>query len=133
MNQHIPIVSREDVVRIVAREFPPDQIPQVLSALSAYGTESYHREVDRVHLDILKIANGKLDRIIQETENACCDYRDTMVSAEYPNYGRKMFKLDKLSPEERNGIIDSDKDQYESWLHRKSHKEGEQGMAGQPA
>jgi hypothetical protein len=120
MDQHTPTVTREDVVRVVAREFPPDQISQVLSILSSYGTESYHREVDRVHLDILKLASGKIDRIVRETENACCDYRDTMVSAEYPNYGRKMFKLDKLSPEERNRIIDADRDQYESWLHRET-------------
>jgi len=55
---------------------------------------------------------------MNETENACSDYRDTMLSAEYPHYGRKMFHIDKLPPDERQQIIDADKDQYEAWLHK---------------
>jgi len=118
MGQHIPDVSRADVERVVARDFPPEQVPQVLAAISTYGTESYHREVDRVHLDILKLAAGEFEQIARETENACCDYRDTMLAAEYPNYGKKMFRIDKLPHEERKRIIDADKEQYESWLNR---------------
>ena len=127
MGQHIPDVSRADVERVAARDFPAEQVPQVLIALSSYGTESYHREIDRVHLDILKLAAGEFDRIAQETDNACCDYRDTMLAAEYPNYGKKMFRIDKLPLEERKRIVEADKDQYESWLHR-TETEGEQGV-----
>ena len=131
MSQHIPSVSRADVERIAARDFPPHQVPQVLKALSFYGTESYHREVDRVHLDILKLVAGEFNQIAQETENACFDYRDTMVAAEYPNYGRKMFGIDKLPPAQRKCIIDADKGQYEAWLSRKTNQ-GEQGAAPNP-
>ena len=120
MNQHIPSVNRADVERIVARDFPTDLHPRVLQALSAYGAESYQREAHRVHLDILKLADGDMARVVQETENACCDYRDTMLSAEYPNYGRKMFHIDKLLSDERKRIIDADKEQYEAWLHRET-------------
>ena len=127
MGQHIPDISRADVVRIAARDFPAEQVNQVLTALSSYGTESYHREVDRVHLDILKLAAGDFDRIAQETDNACCDYRDTMLAAEYPNYRKKMFRIDKLPPEERKRIVKADKNQFESWLHR-TETEGEHGI-----
>lgn len=125
MDQHIPTVDRADVERIVARDFPPELRPKVLQVLSTYGTESYQREPHRVHLDILKLAGGDLARVVQETENAGCDYRDTILSAEYPNYGRKMFHIDKLPPLERDRIIEADKQQYESWLHRRE-TQGEQ-------
>jgi hypothetical protein len=125
MDQHIPSVDRADVERVVARDFPPELRSQILQALSAYGTESYQRESHRVHLDILKLAGGDLARVIQETENAGCDYRDTILSAEYPNYGRKMFHIDDLPPLERDRIIEADKQQYEVWLHRRE-TQGEQ-------
>ena len=117
MDQHIPSVDRADVERIVARDFLPELRPLVLQALSAYGTESYQREPHRVHLDILKLAGGDLARVVHETENAGCDYRDTILAAEYPNYGRKMFHIDDLPPAERDRIIEADKQQYEAWLH----------------
>jgi len=69
-------------------------------------------------LDILKLAGSDLARVVQETENAGCDYRDTIVSAEYPNYGRNMFHIDKLPPLERDHLIEADKQQYDAWLHR---------------
>lgn len=118
MNQHIPNVSRDDVERIAAREFSHDQAPQILEALASYGTESYQPEVDRVHLDILKLSNGNFDRLIREIDNARCGYRDTMMTAEYPNYGKKMLHIDKLPPEERKKIIEDDKIQYETWLNK---------------
>lgn len=118
MNQHIPTVDRTDVERIVTRDFSPELRAQVLQALSAYGTEPYQREPHRVHLDILKLAGGDLARVVQETENAGCDYRDTILSAEYPNYGRKMFHIDELPQLERDRITEADRQQYEVWLHR---------------
>lgn len=125
MDQHIPTVDRADVERVVARDFPAALGQQVLQALSAYGTESYQREAHRIHLDILKLADGDLARVIQETENAGCDYRDTILSAEYPKYGRKMFHMDKLPPVEHDRIIESDKQQYEAWLHREKTQGGQ--------
>jgi hypothetical protein len=70
-------------------------------------------------LDVLKLAGGDLARVVRKTENAGCDYRDTILSAEYPNYGWKMFDIDDLPPLERDRIIEADKQQYEAWLHRR--------------
>ena len=121
MDQHIPTVDRADVERIVARDFPFDLRPQVLQALSAYGSEPYPGKPHRVHLDILKLADGDLARVVQETEKACGDYRDTIFAAEYPNcrpYRLKMFNDDMMPPDECQRIIDADKEQYEAWLHK---------------
>ena len=118
MSQHIPNVNRADVERVATRDFPADKVSQIFTLLSRYGIESYHQEIDRVHLDILKLADGDLDRVSQEVENACCDFRDTILAAEYPNYGKKMFQIDKFPPEERRSISNKDKEQYELWLRR---------------
>jgi hypothetical protein len=117
--QHIPTVSDKDVERIIIRDFSIDFHREVRQILSRYGVESYQREVDRVRLATLKLASGEIGQLIHEVENACCDYRDSILAAEYPAYGKKMFKIDSLSPKERKKIIDSDRDQYEKWLHKK--------------
>jgi len=41
-----------------------------------------------------------------------------LLSAEYPAYGKKMFRIDKLPEEERQKIIDADWQQYQEWLTR---------------
>jgi hypothetical protein len=38
--------------------------------------------------------------------------------AEYPNYTKKMFRIDRLSADEQNRIIEKDKAQYLAWLQR---------------
>lgn len=133
MRQHIPRVSRADVERIVARDFPSHQVSQVLKALSAYGRRTHHREVDRVHLDILKLAAGDMNRITRETENACGDYHDTMASAEYPNFGKKRFRIDipfgKMTSGELDRVIEADRDQYEAWLDRETNQGEQTGAA----
>jgi len=116
--QHIPSVNSEDVERIIKRDFPPDCQDEIRHILSAYGRDTFHQEINRVRLAVLKLASGKIDQLRREVENACCDYRDTLLVAEYPAYGRMMLKIDSLSPKERKKITDSDRDQYEEWLHR---------------
>jgi len=117
--QYIPTVSSEDVERIIIRDFSIDSHDEVRQILFRYGTESYQREVDRVRLAILKLASGDIGQLRHKLENACCDYRDTILAAEYPSYCKKMFKIDSLPPEERKKITDSDRDQYEKWLQRR--------------
>ena len=130
MSQHIPKVNRQDVERVIEREFVSEKRSEVCQLLGFYGRESFHREVDRVHIDVLKLADGDIEKLKREIEGACCDYRDTMLAAEYPNYAKKMFRIDKLPNDERKKIIDADREQYETWLHT-TKPDSEQGGAGQ--
>jgi hypothetical protein len=115
--QHIPSVSSLDVDRVVDRDFPRNLREEAKKILSRYGAEPFHREVDRVRLAALKLASGDLASLRHEVENACCDYRDTLLAAEYPAYAKKLSRMDSLSAEERKKITDADRDQYENWLH----------------
>ncbi len=116
--QHIPQVDRSDVERVIRRDFGAQALAEVSSVLDLYGKEGFHREIHRVHLDVLKLAGGNLAQLKKEVESACCDYRDTMVAAEYPNWGNNMLRIDTLSEEERKRISEADRDQYEAWLRR---------------
>jgi hypothetical protein len=41
----------------------PDQDPQdILTVLDRYGAESYHQEIARVHLAVLMLSAGQLDK-----------------------------------------------------------------------
>src|SRR5262245_64012452 len=42
--------------------------------------------------------------------------------AEYPNYMKKAFHIEKLSDGEKAKIIEKDKNQYLAWLHGRSNK-----------
>ena len=129
MNQHTPDVNRSDVERVIRRDYPNEDFDEISRMLEAYGRKEYHREVDRVHLDILKLADGKKEKIEWQVEEACCDFRDVVLCAEYPNYGKKMFRIDKLPEEEKEKLIIVDRDQYEAWLHKIEPK-SEPGRGG---
>ena len=86
--------------------------------LDEYGKESWQREVHRVRLAVLKLAAGDIVRLRHEIEGAKRDYRDVLGPAEYPGYGKRMFRIDKLAPEEQKRIIEADWRQYQEWLTR---------------
>ncbi|HEY2572879.1 MAG TPA: hypothetical protein VGH65_02380 [Verrucomicrobiaceae bacterium] len=86
--------------------------------LAEYGPESWHREVDRVRLAILKLAGGNVEKLRQEIEVAKRDYRDVLAPAEYPNHGKYPLGVNKLPPEEQRCIIESDWRQYQDWLRK---------------
>jgi len=116
--QPIPTVTPVDVERVIRRDFPTDQFADALNILDEYGKQQWERGSDRVQLAILKLAAGSLERLRYHTESAKSDYRDVLLSAEYPAYGKKMFRIDKLPEEERQKIIDADWQQYQEWLTR---------------
>lgn len=118
MDQPVPQVSEADVTRIVAREFPPDQVTGVQGMLAEYGTKDWHREVPRVRLAILKLAQGDLRKLRAALKTADQDYRDVLSYAEYPGY------FVSISPSEpdatkRARAASSDWEQYTAWLTRK--------------
>src|SRR5450432_1669775 len=116
MNQPTPRVSRSDVERVVRRDFPAEAVAEVLASLEEYGTEDFHREKERVHLAVLKLASGSPEKLRYEVEGAKCDYRDVLGPAEYPGYSKKTFRIDRLSEEEKKRLIDGDWKQYQDWL-----------------
>lgn len=118
MEQPTPTVTRADVERVVRRDFPPEQFDSVMSVLAEYGGESWHRELHRVQLAVLKLAAGSLDDLRREIETAKRDYRDVLAYAEYPAYMKKTFRVSQLPADEQRKIIDEDWRQYETWLKK---------------
>lgn len=45
-------------------------------------------------------------------------YREIISEAEYPFYTKKMFRIDKLTGQEKADIIEKDKKQYLNWFNR---------------
>ncbi len=110
MMQPTPRVSRDDVERIIRRDFPADQFANVSAVLDEYGPERW-----RVHLAVLKLSCGKMDLLRKYIETAKSDYRDVLVYAEYPEYHEKVASSETPT-DERNQIIERDWKQYEAWL-----------------
>lgn len=114
MAQYVPDVTEADVERIVRRDYPPEQ--QVVIQDLIRGVEV--REKPRVVLACLKNANGDFERLKGELANASGWWREIISAAEYPNYTKKMFRIERLSAEEQGRIIEKDRDQYLAWLKR---------------
>jgi hypothetical protein len=118
MNQPVPNVSDADVARVVMREYPATEVPAVIAALEAYGKSSWHRDVARVRLAILKLTGGNRKKLDEAIVMADRDYRDVLACAEYPKY------FDVIAPTEKDdakkkSAIDADWQQYRSWFERK--------------
>jgi hypothetical protein len=106
--------SRNLVLKKVRDCFPdPAKADEALSILDTYGTESWHREQDRVRLALLKISDGDIEKLRLYTRGAQSDYRDTLVPAEYPEESQASSRT---PPAEMVAIRKRDHEQYEAWL-----------------
>jgi hypothetical protein len=115
--QPTPDVTRDDVQRVVRRDFQKEQIGEVVAALDKYDMGG--RPSPRVQLAALKLANGSLQELRACLELARRDYRDVLVPAEYPESSRIGFRvLQKMSIKEHNRVIEGDWRQYEEWLRK---------------
>jgi len=115
--QPAPKVSRDDITRIVRRDFPGVPEGKVVEILDRYGTSDWQRERDRVQLAILKLANGDLEALRKHTDIACSDYRDVLAAAEYPAYSQHGWSR-PLAGGEPAKIFEADWNQYQTWLNR---------------
>jgi hypothetical protein len=66
----------------IRRYFPEEQLAEVLALLSGYGTETWHREAERVKRDVVIISRGSLDALKATIELAKKDYRDVLIGEE---------------------------------------------------
>ena len=117
--QPVPEITREDIERLVRRDYPADVVQDVMRMLEEYGVEGWHREPERVRAAILKLSRGKLENVRQNVETARMDYRDVLAYAEYPRYFREPG-VDAMPAAEQEKIIEADWKDYQDWLHREA-------------
>jgi hypothetical protein len=87
----------------------------VAEMLSAYGKASYHREQDRVHLGILKLAWGEPEKLEDYIRLACEDYRDLLCAAEYP-LSSLQSGLSENNPVKYKQLQENESAEYDAWL-----------------
>ena len=113
MNQPTPDVSFEDVERVVARDFPAEEQEEIHALIRQVDV----REKARVILACLKNSGGDIARVRNDLGNASGYWREIISSAEYPNYEKEVFRIDKLSEVEKQRLYEKDWSQYQEWLH----------------
>ena len=117
MKQPVPEVSRDDVERIMERDFRVDQVEMVKTILGEYTEVNPNRSY-RVQLAVLKLADGNIEKVRSNIETAKRDFRDVLAYAEYPEYFATINPGREYSIEEKNRIIENDWKQYTDWLNR---------------
>jgi hypothetical protein len=81
---------RDEVREEVRRRFPREVEARVVRALSDMedppaSSPSWSRARARVHLAIIKLADGNLDRLLANVVQAQIDWRDTLCAAGLEN------------------------------------------------
>lgn len=117
MNQPIPHVRAEDIERLVARDFRPEDVAAARAVLAQYGMKDWHREHMRVRAAALKMAAGSVERLQQAITQADRDYRDVLAYAEYPSY-TKTISPSERDDSKRQSALSDDCDQYRAWFER---------------
>ena len=114
MDQFVPEVSDSDVERILQRDVPLEEQEVIRRLIRPLEV----REKPRVVLACLKNSSGDVEKIKRNLAEASGYYREHIGEAEYPNYMKKVFRIEQLSEAEKSSIIEKDKNQYLAWLHR---------------
>lgn len=66
----------------VRRYFREADVATALGVLAEYGSESWHREPERVKRDAAIVSRGSLEKLRETVELAKTDYRDVLVGEE---------------------------------------------------
>jgi hypothetical protein len=110
----VPRVTEEDVLRVIRRDFPSEAPEGVLEALSEYA---WDREPHRVHLAILKLSAGSLEKVQENVRVANTDYRDVLAAAEYPRFMEVGFTgVERMTETEVEEMQAADWRDYQAWL-----------------
>ncbi|WP_078816044.1 hypothetical protein [Prosthecobacter debontii] len=116
--QPCPKITKDDVHRIIRRDFGTNQVARVNAILSRYGEADWQREPDRVHLAILKMAQGDIEKVESCTTTACSDYRDVLVAAEYRRYAELTWPGRSTPALEQEKAAEEDRAECQAWLRR---------------
>ena len=108
MTEYTPTVTKEDIDRIIERDYSLDGKEQVWDILKLYG----YGEAFRIYAAALKEGKGNLEQLKKMIEFANRDYRDLLVAAEYPTQMNECFG--PQAPE----TIRADKMQYYDWFNK---------------
>lgn len=110
--------GRDLVLQKVRQMFPDEAPDDIMAILDLYGTEPHEAERERVHLGILKLSQGSVERLREDVGTAKQDFRDILAYAEYPNQMRTdSWKLDAAAAKVLRG---QDRKQYLAWLRRET-------------
>lgn len=120
MPDYLPQVSRPDVLRIVTRDFPERDHQKILYLLDEFGGDWSPNKPHRVHLAILKLADGDSSKVRRCVDLARSDFRDAIAGAEYPGFMKVGFVgVDEMSAAEVKRLQEDDWREYCDWLERK--------------
>jgi hypothetical protein len=115
VDQPVPSVTAADVARVIRRDFPAEKRAAVKDLLNQYKERCGPVPPPRVHLAVLKLSAGSVQKVAKYVQDAVVDYRDVLAWAEYPRYfARGGFDSD----EEEQQVIDDDWAEYRGWLER---------------
>jgi len=112
MEPFTPDVTEADVERVLQRDFPAEHLPELRELIR----KTEVREKDRVVLACMKNAGGGALKLKANLNDTSGWYRELLGEAEYPFYMKKIFRIDRLSEDEKAKIIEKDKNQYLTWL-----------------
>ncbi len=113
--QPIPVVTPQDVERVVGRDFKPEERLPATQELTRCTLAGNTQVQARVQLAVLKLAAGDLERLRMSVEVALADFRDVIAPAEYPRCLRA-DSLSSLSWLARSRIYSADWKEYKAWL-----------------
>jgi hypothetical protein len=115
--QPVPQVDRNDVERVIRRDFSAKNFEQVLLILDDYGCMPHESGKDRVQLAALKLGEGNIEKLRRVIDEAKTDYRDVLAAAEYPGFF-KIGATQDTPAKVYNPLIDADWQQYSEWLRQ---------------
>jgi hypothetical protein len=115
-----PRALADEVESKVAATWPSDaDRARARGVLGRYGAAPHEREVDRVQLAIIKLAEGSLDELEKMAAAAKTDYRDVLMWAEYPEEASATWSVGPhLSGDQKRELArirKRDREQYDRW------------------
>ena len=101
----------------------PDELERksIKEKLNLYGQESFHVEIPRVRMGILKLVYNEPEKIDAFVELACCDFRDLLCASEYPETSQR-WGLKENNPKKYKILSIKEENEYLDWLENVMHE-----------